>query len=174
MPADSARPRGEALFAALMLAGSLFLFWQAYRIAGLSSLSSAGAFPLAATGAMVAAASVTLVRALRRRVPEAAAGPHRDRVLPATVAVLMVLVALYGALLGSLGFIVASSAFLTAAVLLLHRRGPWPAIAWSAISVAAVYVVFRLIFRIVLPEGVVPERRIIALVGDTLAAWFGR
>ena len=49
MEPHATRRPGEVVFAALMLAISVFLFWNAYKISGFSSKSSPGAFPLAAT-----------------------------------------------------------------------------------------------------------------------------
>jgi putative tricarboxylic transport membrane protein len=50
------RPRlpGEAGFGILLLAFSLLAFREAFDISGLSSISSAGTFPMAAAAAMAA------------------------------------------------------------------------------------------------------------------------
>ncbi|HEU0223023.1 MAG TPA: tripartite tricarboxylate transporter TctB family protein, partial [Paracoccaceae bacterium] len=55
--------------------------------------------------------------------------------------------------------------FLTIGIAFLHRRGILPAIGIAALSILGVYVVFRLIFQVILPEGVVPEREILAAIG---------
>ena len=61
------RRPGELVFNAVLLIFSLFMFWHAYRIAGFSSLSSAGAFPMAMSALMAVTSSTVLLRTWRRR-----------------------------------------------------------------------------------------------------------
>lgn len=171
MPSPVTRRPGEAVFAALMVVVSLLLFWNAYRIAGFSALSSPGAFPLAATSAMVLTSLVTLARTAA--MPTGHTGPAalRALVFPTVVVAFAVLIVLYGALLESLGFVLTSLAFLFGGIWLLHQRGPWVALFWAVISIILVYVIFRVVFQVVLPEGILPERRFLAIIGDML--WKG-
>jgi putative tricarboxylic transport membrane protein len=169
---DAARIRnpGEAVFAVLMLAFSVFLFWHAYRISGFSSLSSPGAFPMAVTAAMVVSACVIVFRTLQ--MPAAASGSFRTEVLDGTLALFAALNIFYAVALEPLGFVLTSFLFLFASILLLHKRGPGPALLYAVVSVVAVYIIFRLIFKVVLPEGILPERQLLAVAGDWLAGLF--
>lgn len=143
---------GEDVFGLVFLVLSVGLFWQSYAIAGFSSLSSPGAFPLAASGAMVIAAIVVVAGNLRRG--HETSGPA---ILPAQVAIFVGLVLAYALLLAPLGFLPASFLFLFAGMKLLYRGGWLASAVISVLALAVVYVVFRLVFQVVLPEGVVPE-----------------
>lgn len=152
--------RGEDLFGLLVLVASMLLFWQSYQIAGFSALSSPGAFPLAASGVMVIAAVIVVVGNLRRR------GRRSDEtIMPATIALFVGLVVAYAVALVPLGFILASFGFLTLATKLLYRAGWGRCILLALASLVVIYVVFRLVFQVVLPEGVVPEREWMAALG---------
>ena len=69
----------------------------------------------------------------------------------------------YALLLSPLGFLPASFLFLFAGMRLLYPRGGWlrsGIIALGALIV--IYVIFRLVFQVILPEGIVPEREILS------------
>jgi hypothetical protein len=170
---DTRRP-GEAVFASLMLVVSLILFWQAYRIAGFSSKSSPGAFPLTATGVMIVASVAVLARVLRQPAGTGGFAAFRALAIPNVVLAFGALIVLYGLVLESLGFILASFGFLFSGILLLYRRGPLPALGYAVVSIVLIYVIFRLVFQVVLPEGIVPERRILADFGALLGRMTGR
>jgi putative tricarboxylic transport membrane protein len=141
------RPPGEAVFAwALVLLGT-FVTWQASGIGYFDSPSAAGIVPLGAGGAMTLAALATAVAATRR----GAAGS--GAVLPRDVAAIGALVLSYMAALEAAGFVAASLAFLLLAIAWLQRGGWLRAALVAAGAVGLVYVVFRLMFRVVLPPG---------------------
>ncbi len=60
------RMPGETVFVSALLMLSLFLFWTAFKISGFKSLSSAGAYPMAATATMVVCAIIILLDAVRK------------------------------------------------------------------------------------------------------------
>jgi putative tricarboxylic transport membrane protein len=165
------RPKrpGESTFGIIMLLLSLFLAWQSYEIAGFESLSSPGAFPMAASAVMVIAAVIVVIGDLRK--PHEIDGPIADKarsfssqITPTVVVVFTGCVVGYSALLDALGFLPASFLFLLVAIQFLHNRSFVNSVLVSILSLIAIYVVFRLIFTVVLPEGIVPEREIIAAV----------
>ncbi len=149
---------GETAFGYLMLAFSLFLLYQTYRIAGFSSISSGGAYPMFAAALMVISSLVIVLR--NRRSPKVeAAGPagewHRFRheVAPPYPLIGYVgIMVLYMVLMEPLGFNLSSFLFLFGSFAYLYRRGIWLALGLSLGSVAVIYVVFRLVFRVILPE----------------------
>jgi putative tricarboxylic transport membrane protein len=164
MQIERQKQPGETVFGFLMLAMSLFLLWTAYGIAGLSSLSSPGAFPLAASAVMVLASAVTVVK--NARLPAEQGGAFFTQVMPTIVGVFCGLVAVFAVLMESAGFLVSAFIFLLSSIWFLHRRGPLRALLLTLLSITVVYVVFRLIFQVVLPEGIVPEREILAAIGN--------
>jgi hypothetical protein len=164
-----AKRPGEAVFGWLMLALSVFVLYAAHGISGLTGPSTPGAFPMAAAAAMVVASAVTVFR--NAALP--ASGDGLDgfvqQIVPPVLAVFFGLVCLFAVLFDSAGFLIASFVFLFSAIFFLHRRGPLSALTLSLGTLAAIYVVFRLIFQVILPEGVVPERAIIAAVSNLLS-----
>jgi lysylphosphatidylglycerol synthetase-like protein (DUF2156 family) len=166
MQIERQKQPGETVFGFLMLAMSLFLLWTAYGIAGLSSLSSPGAFPLAASAVMVLASAVTVVKNARLPAERGGSSAFFAQVMPTIVGVFCGLVAVFAVLLESAGFLVAAFVFLLASIMFLHKRGLVRSLLLTVLSVTVVYVVFRLIFQVVLPEGIVPEREILAAIGN--------
>jgi len=158
--------RGEDLFGLIMVVVSVGIFWQAYAISGFSALSSPGAFPMAAAAAMVIGALVVAYGNLRNTAPRDDAP-----ILPVTIAIFTGLVIAYALLLSPLGFLPASFLFLFAGMRLLYPRGGWLRSGIIAIgSLVAIYVIFRLVFQVILPEGVVPEREILSGIGSAFSS----
>ncbi|WP_193187351.1 tripartite tricarboxylate transporter TctB family protein [Nisaea sediminum] len=151
------RRPGELVFAIALLAFSLVALWQAHDISGFSSLTSAGVFPMLASGAMILAALFNLVACLAK--PRADGGRAKafprffHEVLPLRHVALLGLILLYLMAMPWLGFIASSGLFLFAAFFLLWRKGPVPTALLAAFSLGAIYVVFRLVFQVVLPQG---------------------
>jgi putative tricarboxylic transport membrane protein len=152
---------GEDLFGWIFLVLSVGLFWQAWLIAGFSGLSSPGAFPMAAAAVMVVSACI-VVLANRHHGHDTSGTP----VLPRVIVIFTGLMLGYALLLSPLGFLPASFLFLLLGMKLLYNRG-WPAaVGLSLAALVVVYVIFRLVFQVVLPEGVVPERDILSAIGN--------
>ena len=150
---------GESAFAWLALAFGLFLFYESYKIAGFSSISSAGGTPLAASGLMVLCA-LTIVLSNRRALPVDAATWREElrrfhvEILPLQPLIVYVLIILaYMLLLEPLGFNLTSLLFLFVSFWYLHRKGLWIATWVSVVSVVAIYVTFQLVFQVTLPDG---------------------
>jgi putative tricarboxylic transport membrane protein len=147
---------GELAFGYFLLGLSLFLFRYAYAIEGFASPSSAGTFPLAATALMAATALVAIVRghrAARAHAPEGSARAFLAEVTPLGVIAFAGMIVAYALALDMAGFLLATFVFLTAAIAAFHRRGLLLAAVVSLAALAAVYVVFRVIFVVVLPQG---------------------
>ena len=155
---DTTRPRrpGEAVFAVLLLLGSLVILQQAYAISGLSSLDSAGVFPMLA-GATMAGAIVAVLWQLHRSMAPAGEGSawrfarFSREILPPTVIVFLVLVVAYMLALERAGFLISSLVFLFLSIWFLYRRNPVLVAVISVGSLAAIYVVFRYVFTVLLP-----------------------
>ncbi|MCF3640177.1 tripartite tricarboxylate transporter TctB family protein [Rhizobium sp. TRM95111] len=156
------RRPGELAFNAVLLAFSLFMFWQAYNISGFSALSSAGAFPMAMTAIMSLTAAIALLRSWRLPSAQGGFALFRKEILPSAVVVFSLFIFAYSVLLESLGFVLASFLFLMVSTWFLEGGRLKRALLLSLVSIVCVYIVFRVIFQVVLPEGVIPERSIMA------------
>ncbi len=164
VPAAERRP-GEALFALFLLLSSLALLWDAYGIAGFSRLSSAGAIPLATTAAMVLTSGVVLFRALRAHLV-ATETVWRD-ILPPNVIVLAALLVTYGVLLRPLGFLPTSALFLIVAIRFLSGRSWIFTLTVSLGSLLVIWILFRVVFSVLMPAGIVPEAEFMQFLRTT-------
>ncbi|THF47753.1 tripartite tricarboxylate transporter TctB family protein [Allorhizobium terrae] len=167
-PRTTRRP-GELVFTILLLAASTFMLWQAYAISGFESLSSAGAFPMAMTAIMVGSIVYVLARLFRQAAPPHLLLRMKTEILPRTVVVFSCIILAYSLVLETLGFVIASFIFLLVSIWFLEGGRFKRAMLFSIVSIICVYIVFRLIFQVVLPEGLIPEREIIAAIQDLLA-----
>lgn len=170
MDPDDVRPtrRGESVFGLILLVLAVGLFWQSWRIAGFSALSSPGAFPLAASFSMIVAAVIVVIGNLRRQA-------ERDdtAILPFTVVVFTAFIVIYAVLIEPLGFLPASLLFLFAGTKFLYKGGWIATAAISILSLAAIYVLFRIVFQVVLPEGIVPEGEWLSAIGGLFSGGAG-
>lgn len=159
----SKRP-GEDIFGLATLAVSIALLWQSYEISGFTALSSPGSFPMAASAAMVLGSILVVRENVRRN--RAGAGVERTPLFTLTGLVFAGLIVVYALLLEPVGFLLSSFLFLTAGMLLLYRGGIVKTLGIVLLTLVLIYVVFRLVFQVVLPEGIIPERQIMAAIGS--------
>lgn len=158
------RRPGEAAFAIFLALLSSALVWQAYGIAGFEALSSPGAFPIAVTTVMVISSLLILFKTLR--LPVTADMRFFRDILPPMTIVLTGLIIVFAILLQPLGFLPSAFLFLAAAIKILSRRGAVFSLGMALLCLAIIYIVFRLVFSVLMPEGVVPEREILAWIGN--------
>lgn len=164
MVENPAKHPGESAFSWLMLLFSIFMFYQAYRIDGLSALSSSGAIPLAASAVMIIASCLVVINNFSRLPAEGGSKAFFSQIIPGTVAVFCGLILIVAVVLKTVGFILTAFTFLLVSIWFLHKRGFIPALLLALLSIVVVYVIFRLVFQVVLPEGIVPEREIMAAI----------
>lgn len=157
---------GEGLFSLLLLGLSLFLFYQATQISGFEALSAPGSFPIFATGCMVITAALVALRTLR--LPQSDAHGWRA-ILPGFVVFMAVMMLFYALALKPVGFLPTSFVFLLIATKVMMRCTFSRAALVSAVALSLVYVVFRLVFSVLMPEGIVPERELISALRRLLA-----
>lgn len=156
MSSKPARRPGETAFAVLCVLFGLAAFGQAYGISGFSGLSTPGVFPMLATATMAVSGLFILAGTVRLPAEPGAgnvAARFMREFLPLRHCVMLALMLGYLAALPLLGFVVASGLFLFAAFQYLWRRNPLVTLVLSAASLAAIYVVFRIVFQVVLPQG---------------------
>ena len=161
------RRPGELLFAAVMVAASGYLVWTAWGIEnpfGPNGLSSPRSIPLASTAVMVIAA--LLVLANTARLPLDRTESIRRDILPVTVILFAAFLVLYGILLRPLGFLPTSGLFLVVAIKLLARRGWAWTLSISLFSLFVIWLIFRIVFTVLMPSGIVPEAEAIQFFRD--------
>ncbi|QYK41465.1 MAG: tripartite tricarboxylate transporter TctB family protein [Paracoccaceae bacterium] len=162
MVSQHPRRPGELAFNAAVFAVSLFLFHTAYKISGFEALSAPGTVPMATTGLMVITAGIVLIESLRK---SGVTGERIERdILPLPVIATILLIAAYALLLKPLGFLPTSFLFLAAMIRMLSGRGLVWTFGISAFCVILVWVVFRLVFSVLMPAGIVPEAEFLAFV----------
>jgi putative tricarboxylic transport membrane protein len=128
------------------------MFWQSYRIAGFTSLTSAGVFPMLASAVMFGTAALNIWRVHRASPDAPAVGAQSD---PQSVFLPFVLLMIgYLLALPWLGFVVASGLFLLFAFRILgsHRWGINLLIVCAALLI--ILLIFQTIFSVILPAGV--------------------
>ncbi|MCB1388277.1 MAG: tripartite tricarboxylate transporter TctB family protein [Rhodobacteraceae bacterium] len=160
--AEGQRRPGELVFALVLLAASLVLIWQAWGIGGYrprAALSWPGAIPLAT--ALIMAGTTVIVAIRTWRQPRTPDETLRIAVFPSQVIVMAVLIVGYGLLLKPLGFLPTSFLFLFVSTFYLAQRGLWFALWVSVLALAVIWLVFRIVFTVLMPPGVVPEAEII-------------
>ncbi len=168
MQSNTPRRPGEVIFTLFVIAASLFLLYTAYGIAGFDALSSAGAIPMITTALMALCGGLILRDTLRK--PANQTESLRHDILPLPVIVTIAAITAYALLLKPLGFIPTSFFFLFGLIKLFSQRGWGFSIAAAAGSVALIYVIFRLIFTVLMPQGVVPESEILAALRHLFGA----
>jgi hypothetical protein len=120
---------------------------------------------MAAAATMVIASLIVVIGDARKRRSR-----DSEPILPLTVAIFIGLVLAYAVALAPLGFIPATFLFLAIGTKLLYRSG-WPATLGLALgSLIVIYVVFRIVFQVVLPEGVFPEGEMMSAIEGLFAA----
>lgn len=158
---------GETVCNAVLFIISLILLWQAHAIAGFSSLSSPGALPMAVAFVMVLSSGKILLDNVRNS--------HRDGtlffrdILPPAIILMMVFIAGYAVLLVPLGFLPTSFLFLFCAIFYLRSGGLGFAIGVSLGSLVCIYLIFRIVFTVLMPSGIVPEAEILAAIGNLIS-----
>jgi len=150
---DELRP-GERAFGILLVMFSALVFWESYRISGFSGLSTGGAMPMFASGVMFISAIVILGGTLRRsKAQHSGLSGLVAYLFPLRIVVFVVLLVAYVVVIPIIGFLVASTALLLISIWWLWDRGFVWALVLSLIFGAAIHVLFRVVFQVVLPAG---------------------
>lgn len=160
MQVNQPRRPGELVFNIIVFAASLFLFYTAYGIAGFEALSSPGAIPMVTTATMVVTSAMITVESLRKSAMTSEK-IWRD-ILPLQVIASVLLIVAYALLLKPLGFLPTTLLFLVAMIHMLKRGSLAANVLIAFGSVVLIWVIFRLVFSVLMPAGIVPEAEILA------------
>ncbi|MGR3519601.1 MAG: tripartite tricarboxylate transporter TctB family protein, partial [Roseovarius sp.] len=156
--ADGRRP-GELGFALILTVASLYLLYSAYGISGFTALSGPGAVPMATSFVMVMTAGIVALRTWR--LPRITTETLRRDILPPMVILFICFLIVFGLLLKPLGFVTTAALFLTLAIKVLARRGWGYTLAVAFGSLIVIWIVFRVVFTVLLPAGILPEAEFI-------------
>lgn len=159
MHTPRSRLPGEIAFTVILLLLSAFMLWTAYGISGFESLSSAGSFPMVATAVMVITGLVNVVHTVRTS-PDPAQQPGESlaarfvrQLTPMVLIGFTLAIVVYMLALEWSGFLLSSYVFLVVSMWLLGSRRLVLNLVVSALSLAAIYVIFQTVFSVVLPSG---------------------
>ena len=151
------RLAGELTFMILLVLASLFLLWTAYHISSFDSLAAPGSFPTVCALAMAVTGIINLVTTARARLQldngENVGQQFARKVTPLQLVLFTALIVLYMLGMEVVGFLVASYLFLVASMFLLGSRRVVLNLLVSLLVLAAIFVVFRTAFSVVLPAG---------------------
>lgn len=156
------RRPGEVVFNAGLVLGSLVLLWSAYGISGFESLSAPGVIPMVASAVMLICAGLALRDTLRK--PATTTETVARHILPMPVIVTILAILGYALALRPLGFLPTSLVFLTGLIAYLTRYSLLRSALLSVLIVGVIYLLFRIVFTVLMPPGIVPEAEIIAWV----------
>lgn len=142
---------GEIIFACLLLVASLLVTYYAIEISGFSSMSSPGSIPMLASLFMLVSSLITVIKTFSKS-PSAGKDTFVSLLTP-PIFLFFVFVSLgYILVIDQLGFLLSSGLFLFTSIAVLYRQGPLLALLVSTNTLAIVYIIFRLIFKVILPE----------------------
>lgn len=153
MSKEATRRPGELLFSVILVVFSVAAFWQAYSISGFTGKTTPGVFPMLASGVMTVSGLLILISTARTPPDTSDAAGFFTKVLSRNHIVLIGLVLGYVVLMPLLGFIVSSALFLFCAFQFLWRKSPLVTLALTALTLAVIYIIFREVFQVVLPQG---------------------
>jgi putative tricarboxylic transport membrane protein len=164
---EKRRP-GELGFALFLTGASLFLLYSAYGISGFDALSAPGAIPMATTLVMVIAAAIVVLRTAR--LPKVTTETISKDILPGTVILFVGFLIVFGLLLQPLGFVLTAALFLIITVKVLAKRGWGYTLTVALGSLVVIWIVFRVVFTVLLPAGILPEAEFIQYFRNLMSA----
>ena len=148
------RRPGELIFSVVLLVFAVTAFNQSYAISGFSGKATPGVFPMLASATMIIAAIVILIDVVRKApVQPNVAARFIAEVTPLTHIIVIGLVVLYVVAMPYIGFILSSGLFLMAAFQYLWKKNLFITLGLTIATLVAVYVIFRELFQVVLPQG---------------------
>jgi putative tricarboxylic transport membrane protein len=151
-PANFRRP-GELVFALLIVVFSVTAFWQAYLISGFSGKATPGVFPMLASGIMIVSGVIIVLSAAQTPKKFDNKSGFFSEVMSFNHVVLILFVFSYIILMPILGFVISSGCFLFCSFQFLWRKNPLVMFALTGIILAVIYVIFREVFQVFLPQG---------------------
>ena len=163
---EQRRP-GELGFAIFLTLTSLVLLYNAYGISGFKALSSPGSVPMATTLVMVVSSFIIALRT--SRLSKVAHETLSKDILPVMVILFIGFLVIFGLLLKPLGFVLTAALFLIVAIKVLARKGWGYTLTVALGSLVVIWIVFRVVFTVLLPAGILPEAEFIQFFRNLMA-----
>jgi hypothetical protein len=148
---EATRKPGELVFSMVLLMFSIAALYLSSGISGFSSISAPGTLPLLASTILVL--SALLITRQTWSLPPTPDASFTSMITPITLINFSLLGLGYVALLTPVGFVLSTLIYLFVSILYLHRQGWLLAFFVSLNSLATIYVIFRVTFKVLLPEG---------------------
>lgn len=162
MKSPKTRKSGELAFAAFLSFASLILLYNAYAISGFEALSAPGAIPMATTLVMVVTTFMIFIKTNRAK-PDGETSFFVD-IMPLRIAIVTLMLIGYAFALKPLGFLPTSAVFLIVVIKYLSRRSWAFSFGIGLLSLVIIYMIFRIVFTVLMPAGIVPEGELLAWV----------
>jgi putative tricarboxylic transport membrane protein len=151
------RLAGELTFMVLLVLVSVFLLWTSYELSSFDSLAAPGSFPMVCAAAMLVTGLINAVKTARAKLNlengETWLQQFGRKVTPVQLIAFSVLIFLYMMGMEVIGFLLASYIFLALSMYLLGSRRVGLNLLISLLVLAAIFIVFRAAFSVVLPAG---------------------
>ena len=150
------RRSGENAFAWLLLLFSIIILILSYQISGFSSISSPGAFPMAAAAVMVISMAFVLMENRKLKKPNAKVFKdelHRSvkRIFPRIIIYYMGIIFVYMLLLQPLHFFPSTFLFLFISMVYLKGTSWVRSLLVTTGALIGIYVIFQFVFKVTLP-----------------------
>jgi putative tricarboxylic transport membrane protein len=147
------RRPGELVFALLIVVFSAATSWLSYGISGFTGKTTAGVFPMIASGVMMVSSVVILVSATRLPATPKSSNGFLAEVLTPRHMIMIGYIIAYVLLMPLIGFVASSAVFLFCSFQFLWRKNPLLILVLTGATLAIIYVIFRKVFQVVLPQG---------------------
>ena len=145
---------GEKVFSFILIIFSVILFFESYKISGFSGLTTSGAMPMFASTIMLIA-SIFIFRETLKKDSKNKFNLLKvtQYLLPKQLIFFVSLVLIYVLAIPYFGFTLSSGTFLIISILNLWNKGFVWSLGVSALSIAVIYFLFRIVFQVILPSG---------------------
>ena len=147
------RRPGELVFALLIVVFSAATSWLSYGISGFTGKTTAGVFPLIASAVMMVSSVVILVSATRLPATPKSSNRFLAEILTPRHLIMIGFILAYVMLMPLIGFVASSAVFLFCSFQFLWRKNSLLILALTGATLAIIYVIFREVFQVVLPQG---------------------
>ena len=145
---------GEKVFSVILIIFSAILFFESFKISGFSGLTTSGAMPMFASTLMFIASIFIFLETLKKD-PKNKFNLLKvtQYLLPKQLIFFVSLVLIYVLAIPYFGFTLSSGTFLIISILNLWNKGFVWSLGVSALSIAVIYFLFRIVFQVILPLG---------------------
>lgn len=147
------RRPGELVFALLIVVFSAATSWLSYGISGFTGKTTAGVFPMIASAVMMVSSVVILVSATRLPATPKSSNSFLAEILTPRHLIMIGFILAYVMLMPLIGFVASSAVFLFCSFQFLWRKNSSLILALTGATLAIIYVIFREVFQVVLPQG---------------------